>query len=322
MKKIILCMPTFHGYEEQIIQELEKQGFIVKHYDYNSYVGQKRRDRTIFHKILNNIYFKIFTKRNLKTEVGIEEFEKEILKQSREYKYFLKIGPIVLREKTLNIIKQNYEVKIVHHWDSIGKFISDETINIEKKYFDTIFSYDKKDCEKYNLKYLPNYYFENESKAILENKVFTIMADESRLKLLEKISIILKNKEMIPEIILVTKNKKIESNEINITRDFLTLKDVLEKEKNSKFILEINRKNNYGYTFRTMDCIGMRKKLITNNKLIINEDFYNSNNILIINEDNIEIPEKFINSSYEELSKEIYEKYSLKNWVERLLTLK
>lgn len=30
MKKIILCMPKFHGYEDEIIRELKNKGFQVK----------------------------------------------------------------------------------------------------------------------------------------------------------------------------------------------------------------------------------------------------------------------------------------------------
>lgn len=95
----------------------------------------------------------------------------------------------------------------------------------------------------------------------------------------------------------------------------------MEEMKKSKFILELNRKNNRGCTFRAIECIGLKKKLITTNKEIVNEDFYNQNNILVIEENNVEIPKYFLNSPYEELPREIYEKYSLENWIKKLLYL-
>lgn len=94
------------------------------------------------------------------------------------------------------------------------------------------------------------------------------------------------------------------------------------KIQENSVLLELKRSDNNGCTFRSIDCIGMKKKLITNNKDIVNEDFYSPNNILIIDENNIEIPKEFIYSPYEDLPKEIYEKYSLENWVKQLLDVK
>lgn len=61
--------------------------------------------------------------------------------------------------------------------------------------------------------------------------------------------------------------------------------------------------------------------MITNNKEIINEDYYNKNNIFIIDEDNINVPIEFINSPYEELPKEMVEKYYIDNWLNELLKI-
>ena len=43
-------------------------------------------------------------------------------------------------------------------------------------------------------------------------------------------------------------------------------------------------------------------------------DFYNENNILIYSEP-IDLNSPFFKNEYEELSDEMYEKYSLKNWL-------
>lgn len=51
---------------------------------------------------------------------------------------------------------------------------------------------------------------------------------------------------------------------------------------------------------------------------IVNYDFYNPNNILVWNEDLKSIPYEFLNSDYEKLSEDIYQKYSLKNWLNKI----
>ena len=57
-----------------------------------------------------------------------------------------------------------------------------------------------------------------------------------------------------------------------------------------------------------------KRKLVTTNSDIKNYDFYNENNILIYSEP-INLDSPFFKNEYEELSDEMYEKYSLKNWL-------
>ena len=63
-----------------------------------------------------------------------------------------------------------------------------------------------------------------------------------------------------------------------------------------------------------------QKKLITTNKDIKNYDFYNSNNIHVIDDvKNISIPLSFFETNYEEIPTELVEKYIVKNWVTTIL---
>ena len=84
---------------------------------------------------------------------------------------------------------------------------------------------------------------------------------------------------------------------------------------NEKCVIDIESPTQNGLTMRTIEMIGLKKKLITTNKDIVNYDFYNPNNILVCDRDNFKIDKSFIETPYEELAKEIYEKYSLKGWL-------
>ena len=66
--------------------------------------------------------------------------------------------------------------------------------------------------------------------------------------------------------------------------------------------------------------IGMNKKLITTNAHIKNYEFYNSNNISVIDRNHVEIDIKFFDSDYEPLLPGIYEKYSLETWIKEVLS--
>ena len=169
---------------------------------------------------------------------------------------------------------------------------------------------------------MPNFYFQKFEK-ITETKVdvYTIMADSNKKELLEKIAKKMKQQEIITNLNLVDYDSKEKSAYINILTERISVEEMLKNFRESKCILEINKDNSKGYTMRTFDAIGLKKKLITTNKSVVNEDFYRPNNILVIDEENIVIPKEFIDSPYEELPKEIYEKYSLEIWVKQLMNI-
>ena len=63
---------------------------------------------------------------------------------------------------------------------------------------------------------------------------------------------------------------------------------------------------------RTIEMVGLRKKLITTNAEIVNYDFYDSSNICIINRNSPVLDQNFISVPYKELPDSIYQKYSLR----------
>lgn len=69
---------------------------------------------------------------------------------------------------------------------------------------------------------------------------------------------------------------------------------------------------------RTIETHGMRKKLITTNQNIKNYDFYDENNILIVDRKNPVIPYAFVESKYKMLPENIYDKYSLTYWIKTI----
>ena len=87
----------------------------------------------------------------------------------------------------------------------------------------------------------------------------------------------------------------------------------------SNIVVDYTHLSQTGFTMRTCEAIGHRCKLVTNNKLVKEADFYNENNVYIYDVDNFQIPESFINSPYQELSKEIYERYSISNWIKEII---
>ena len=70
---------------------------------------------------------------------------------------------------------------------------------------------------------------------------------------------------------------------------------------------------------RTIEILGLKRKFITTNKDIVNYDFYNPNNIMVIDREQPQIDFNFFDLPYEELDDNLYNKYSLKNWILEVL---
>lgn len=315
MGKILLITTKLFGYEKLIIEELKRNGYEVDFFDYA--LDKRARDKiNPFLKILNNIYYRRLKNINLKDKYEEKHRNKRIKLLNKKYDIIIKIGNFYLDESTLILLKNIGSYRILHHWDTIE---SEEKFLNEKKYFNKISSFDKEDCYKYHLKYLANFYYytDKPNKNYLYD-LYCIMGDESKQFVLENISKICYSKNIKSSLNLLAKHKQ--SKDINILAKGKNYSEVIKDYKNSKVTLELISKRNNAPTFRSIEVIGLKKKLITNNKNIVNEDFYNSNNILVIDENDIDIPRHFFESSYEELPKEIYEKYSLKKWIKELLS--
>lgn len=101
----------------------------------------------------------------------------------------------------------------------------------------------------------------------------------------------------------------------------MLFKDNIINVSQSEVILDFANDIHYGISMRTFEAIGYRKKLITNNPLVKKYDFYNPNNIFVIEDDNIDGLELFISTPYIDLPKEIIVKYSFTNWLKYVLDI-
>lgn len=325
MKRILLITTKTYGYGDIIIAELEKKGYIVDYFDiFQTRYKNARKIKNIFIRLYNDQYLKKIKGIDLKDRFEGERIIKDLEKVENNYDIFLKIGPVYLSENILEYLKNRIPICISHHWDSSIK-MSKCDFNLEKKYFNKISSFDKRDIVNYQLDYLPNFYiYSNFGKEVIEYDIYSLMAKtgDKRENLFYKIAEECNNNNIKIKFTLYDSKISDTKNIVTITNKVIPFTQMLEEQSKSKAVLELCHSLNKGYTFRTFDCIGMRKKLITNNKDIINEDFYNPNNILIIDEKNINIPREFIDSPYEDLPEEIYEKYSLGNWIKQLLDVK
>lgn len=98
----------------------------------------------------------------------------------------------------------------------------------------------------------------------------------------------------------------------------LALNDILRVLTDCRSIIDINPPVQKSLSTRPYEAMAAQRKYITTNGEIQNYDFYNPHNIFILNIDNPIIPKSFFESPFEDIPKEILNKYSVKGLVDDL----
>lgn len=198
-----------------------------------------------------------------------------------------------------------------------------------KTFSKNIWTFDKVDSEINNIKYSSQFYWRSNLKTsnskidilfLGQNKGrdLQIIELDRKLKLNNKFIIVLK-KYKSEVFKILSKNKKY------YTYKITPYNKVVELIKQSNCLLELTQKNQEGLTIRALEALFFNKKLITNNIEIKKYNFYNKNNIFIIddffniNEKEIEEIKKFLKEEYIEISKAIKSQYSIESWLTTLL---
>jgi hypothetical protein len=66
---------------------------------------------------------------------------------------------------------------------------------------------------------------------------------------------------------------------------------------------------------RTFEALGAGKKIITTNKEIKKYSFYNSNNIFVIDRENIELEKAFFESNFNPINEVMLSEMSIRGWI-------
>ena len=95
-------------------------------------------------------------------------------------------------------------------------------------------------------------------------------------------------------------------------------KDVLNKTFESKCVLELLQEGQTGLTTRSLEALFLGKKLLTNNVAIKERDFYRSENVFILGEDDPDSFVEFLNIPTVPVDDGIKHYYTFDGWIERI----
>ena len=319
-KRILFFSAHLFGYQNDIRLAMESVGAIVDYYDErpaNNFLvkGVIRINRNLLAGYINHYYNKII---------------KETLQKEYDYVFFIK-GESISASNVRRLKQFHPEANfIIYHWDSIANNSNAQNL---LPYFDRVFSFDKIDCERLGLHFLPLFYSPDYAnipyydKEIKYDMLFVGTTHSDRYKLVKRIEEqIIKMGGLcltwfyFPSKILYYKMKIQNSYLRQIPVHTFHFKPMskellLQLYAGSRIIIDVQHPKQTGLTMRCIETLGAKRKLITTNYYITEYDFYNPDNILVVDRNLPYVPEKFLNEPYRDTPKEIYESYSIKNWL-------
>jgi len=194
-------------------------------------------------------------------------------------------------------------------WNTLGENYRSWRIKILKKYYQ-IFTFDKNDAKKYDLNYKEQVYCLKPTEKHEEVKYdfYFVGFNKNRGNIIEYLKNIL-GQEYICKFIIYQEGH---------FSDFDYLENLLNV-LNSKCLVDIVKDEQIGYTIRVLESVFYNKKLITNNKDIINSDLYNENNIFVLGYDKIEDIDDFMKKTIVPISDDILKRYDINVWIRNFI---
>ena len=320
-KRVLLLYARFFGYDKMVKEALERRGAIVDLYD-------ARANINVVEKAIKKVSPVFYFKKQAR-------FHKEIQESNSEKHYdYIYTNEFIAADTLIGYKRCFPEAKLILYLDdSVANLKGvDETFPL----YDRVLTFDRMDAVKYSIELRPLFFGKayqdkaRQEQPLRHNLCFigTIHSDRQQIiNLIEDDETVntggrdfyrycyLQSGFMYwyyfarqPEF----RQKK---------RDYfaysqLSAEAVAENMAQSVAILDIEHPKQSGLTMRTIETLGMGKKLVTTNADIANYDFYNSNNILIIDRNDPKLNAAFFDLPYEPLSKELYEKYSIDGWID------
>ncbi len=315
MKKVLIIAPEYMGYMEKVADHLRTKPEIEVtdiHIPIYKYPNPLTKIANFFLKRMGKDVKFTYREKYIKDVIGNQTFDMTLVVRPDHLS-----GTTLKQLKSQTLHFKSYFFDGVHRFPKMLKTVP---------YFDEIFSFEPSDCEEFGFESITNFIYDEQpfpaAETSFKYSVFNITShDRQRFPLLLKIAAVLQQQNLNYKIIVKTKKTIAEQDLVTIIRESMSLEEIKVLLQQSVCMLDLGVISKHrGLTFRVFEAMGSHKKIITNNPDIAHYDFYDPQNILIINQESVEIPKSFLTSVYHPIPAGIYQKYTLDTWVNRVFT--
>jgi len=315
--------PLFFGYGEIIAKQLESMGATVDLF--NERPG-------------NSAWSKIMVRYNVRFyHPIIEKYFDRIITENKgkDYDFIFVIKGEAINSSISKKLRQAYPhaKMIVYYWDSL-KNIPDGPAKL--KLYDHALTFDPVDAKTYGIPLRPLFYhktYDASASTVTQYQYdfsFIGTAHTIRPRIVKQLSqqyhYHFFSYLFLPHPIVFLYNKLLNRDYRDVHwRDIhftpIDSKQIRKIYDKSYCILDVEHAKQNGLTMRTIEIVGSQKKLITTNTTIKDYDFYNPNNICIIDRINPQIPTEFMQTPYTPIPSNIQQRYTLESFVKDIFEI-
>lgn len=322
-KTFLLMMADYSDFPTLFAKNLEKEGFIP--YVITDDIPKFKYENG---KRYINFFKKTFLKdkeykKNLVEQHRFREYSNQIDAIGADLDYVLIIRPDLFPISFIKFLKTKTKKLIAYQWDGINKF---PQIKDYFSLFDTFFCFEDV-IGVDNIRKINNFYFDfddfDESQKTYNNDdpvfYFVGLDWENRREKIDKFVAFTKDNNYkiyfyIQEFEINTKKNPL----INYIKDRITFADNIELVKKSDILVDFVDPRHSGLSIRFFEGLYYKKKVITDNIMVKNYDFYHPNNIFVLENENYDAINEFLKIPYHEIPENIVKKYGFSNWIKQI----
>lgn len=326
-KKILMFGPDFFGYCDNIADTLRTMGAEVDLYN-------ERPNNGVFCKLMLRLNLKLY-------RPVVRKYYRDIVAANgdKQYDYVFVIKSEAINEKIFHMLKAAYPKAqfILYLWDSVKNVPEGKK---KLKLYDRVLTFDHLDAESYGIPLRPLFCGKAYEAAPKSREHYTYdaafigTAHSIRPRVVRQVQQICRERGgecfqylYLPHVLVYFYHKLLNPAYRGVRKSDIrfasmsadAIRDVYD---NSCCILDVEHTAQRGLTMRTIEMVGMGKKLITTNQGITKYDFYHPNNICVIDRKNPAIPQDFWTSPYVPVPEEVLKRYSLDSFVRDIFDVK
>lgn len=319
-ENILLIMPQFFGYEQEVIFELERRGAIVdwlpdRPFDSSIMKAATKLGPNLLLPYADNYYRKL-----------LKSFD------ANSYSKIFVVNGQTLSYKFLKELRSTYPAAevVLYMWDSINN-----RPNIIKNLplFDKALSFDQQSVNEFGFYHRPLFFSPGFKPSLDKNFNYHLSfigtTHSDRYEIISKVKgglsediktfwYLYLQAHWVFTVYKLTNPSFRHAKKADFHFQPLKKSIVQSIFSNSFGIFDIEHPRQTGLTMRSLEAFGAHKKLVTTNRAAEEHDFYDQRNICIIDRKNPKIPKNFFAEPFSPVPKHIYEKYSLKGWVDEI----
>lgn len=321
-KTFLLVMPDYSDFPELFMRNLEKSGFqaslITDKLPDFIYQGNERIVNFFRKTFLKDKNFK----KNLVANFKQNEFLKIANDLNQEFDYILVIRPDEFPISFIEKLRNKTSKLIAYQWDGIEKF---PAVKNYFSLFDSFFCFEKVNVE--NVKEITNFYFDfddfQSTQTIQKNTspIFYFVGldwENRREKINKFVQFAVESNFSINFYLQEFEKNENKNPNIKYIKTRITFAENLEFVQKSDILVDFVDPRQVGLSIRFFEGMYYKKKVITDNKMVKNYDFYHPNNIFVL-ENNYQDIHDFLKTPYYEISEEIVKKYGFSGWIRKII---